>query len=271
MKEGDNQEQIKKIDIFGSCVTRDVFTYEIKDSIKLGEYIARQSVTTIFASPVVYEDREIEKLDSNFQKRMLRNDLEKTTFEKLRTSRGDFIVIDFIDERFHTVKFRDTYLTYSAELMMSEYLEGKKYYVLDKRKWLNRHIVFKMHDKIAMFAEELEKIYGKRGIIIHRAMIKDEYLDDKRCLQKFPKPYLEDNKKTNELLNDMYNELEKKLTKPHVIDISDLYYADEKNKWGLATMHYQEEYYLDVAKKIKEIIQMKKPPNVKPSGSDKSS
>lgn len=254
MIEGDNQDQIKKIDIFGSCVTRDVFTYGIKDRIKLGEYIARQSVTTIFASPVVYEDREIERLGSNFQKRMLRNDLEKTTFEKLKTSKGDFIVIDFIDERFHTVKFRDTYLTYSAELMMSEYLVGKKYHILDKRKWFNRHIIFKIHEKIAMFAEELERIYGERGIIIHRAMIKDEYLDNKGCLQKFSKPYLEDNKRTNELLNDMYNELEKKLANPYVIDISNLYYADEKNKWGLATMHYQEEYYLNVLAEIEKII-----------------
>ena len=64
---------------------------------------------------------------------MLKNDLEKTTFKKLKTSKGDFIVIDFIDERFHKIKVRNTYLTYSAELMMIEYLAGKKYHVLYKR------------------------------------------------------------------------------------------------------------------------------------------
>ncbi len=254
MREEDNHDQVKKVDIFGSCVTRDVFAYGIKDSIKLGEYIARQSITTIFADPVIYEEREIDRLDSSFQKRMLKNDLEKTTFKKLKTSKGDFIVIDFIDERFHTIKVRNTYLTYSAELMMSEYLAGKKYHVLDKRKWFYKNIVFKLHDKIAMFAEELEKIYGTSGIIIHRAMIKDEYLDSKGRLQKFSKPYLEDNKRTNELLNDMYHEMENKLIHPHVIDIAHLYYADERNKWGLATMHYQKEYYLDVAKRVIEIV-----------------
>ena len=55
MREEDNHDQVKKVDIFGSCVTRDVFAYGIKDSIKLGEYIARQSITTIFADPVIYE------------------------------------------------------------------------------------------------------------------------------------------------------------------------------------------------------------------------
>ncbi|EOS30679.1 hypothetical protein C807_02220 [Lachnospiraceae bacterium 28-4] len=254
MREGDNSDYIKKIDIFGSCVTRDIFNYGMNSSVKVGEYIARQSITTIFASPVTYEEREIDRLNSSFQKRMLKNDLEKTTFEKLKTSKGDFIVIDFIDERFHTIKFRNTYLTYSAELMMSEYLTGKKYSVLDKRKWFNKNVVFQLRHKVAMFAEELEKIYGADSIIIHRATIKDEYLDKQGNLQKFSKPYLEDNKKTNELLNDMYDELEKKLINPHVINVADLYYADEKNKWGLATMHYQEEYYLDVAKRVGEIV-----------------
>lgn len=254
MKEGDKHDQVKKLDIFGSCVTRDVFAYGMRDSVKLGEYIARQSVTTIFAAPVIYEEGEIERLNSSFQKRMLKNDLEKTTFSKLQSSKGDYIVIDFIDERFYTIKFRNTYLTYSAELMMSGYLEGKKYRVLDKRKWFNKNLVFRLYDKIALFAKELENIYGEGGIIIHRAMIKDEYLDRQGKLQKFSKPYLEDNKKTNELLNNMYNELEKNLAKPYIIDVADSYYADEKNKWGLATMHYQEEYYLDVAKKIEKII-----------------
>lgn len=254
MRKGDNSEHIKKIDIFGSCVTRDIFAYGMNTSVKVGEYIARQSVTTIFASPVTYQEREIERLNSSFQKRMLKNDLEKTTFEKLKTSKGDFIIIDFIDERFHTVKLGNTYLTYSAELMMSEYLTEKKYRVLDKRKWFNKNVVFKLRDKIAMFAEELEKIYGADNIIIHRAMIKDEYWDNQGILQKFSKPYLEDNKKTNELLNDMYDELEKKLINPHVINVASLYYADEKNKWGLATMHYQEEYYLAVARRVEEIV-----------------
>lgn len=254
MREEDKRDQIKKVDIFGSCVTRDVFACGMKDSIKLGEYIARQSVTTIFADPVAYEENEIGGLSSSFQKRMLKNDLEKTTFAKLRSSKGDFIVIDFIDERFHTIKLQNTYLTYSAELMMSEYLAKRKYRVLDKRKWLNKNIILRLYDKIAMFAEELERIYGESGIIIHRAMIKDEYLDSERCIQKFSKPYLEDNKRTNELLDNMYNELRKKLKNPYIIDVSGSYYADEKNKWGLATMHYQEEYYLDVARRIEEIV-----------------
>lgn len=254
MREGDNDEEVKKIDIFGSCVTRDVFAYGTKDDIRLGEYIARQSVITVFASPIIYDDREIDKLDSNFQKRMLKNDLDKSTFYKLKASNGDYVIVDFIDERFHVVKIQNTYLTYSAELMMSEYLLGKRYRVLDKRTWFNKNFRFKLYDKIAIFAEKLEKIYGVGRVIVHRAMVKDEYLDAERNIQKFSKPYLEDNKKTNELLDYMYNELVRRLFNPHIIDIADLYYADEKNKWGLATMHYQKEYYLNVLEEIEKVL-----------------
>lgn len=39
-----------------------------------------------------------------------------------------------------------------------------------------------------------------------------------------------------------------------VIDISQNYHADENHKWGLSTMHYQPEYYKDVAKEIEKIV-----------------
>lgn len=41
----------------------------------------------------------------------------------------------------------------------------------------------------------------------------------------------------------MYNFLEKTFKTPIIIDICHGFYADEKNKWGLATMHYCPEYY----------------------------
>lgn len=244
----------EKMDIFGSCVTRDVFTYDNEKEITLGEYIARQSILTVFSSPLCWKEEEMGKICSDFQKRMLRNDFEKSTFDKLRTSKGNYIVVDLIDERFHLAKVQNTYLTYSTELMISEYLERKKYKKIDKRNWLNRDVLLKTKEKIGRFAEELEKIYGVGRIILHRVMLKDEYVDKNGDIKRFPKQYLEDNKRINDYLSYMYDELAGKILKPYMIDVTDLYYADERNKWGLATMHYQEEYYVDVLMKIKKII-----------------
>lgn len=253
MGDGDNLNKVTKIDIFGSCVTRDVLAIGCTKKLNLGEYIARQSIATVFCPPLFYDDDEI-KINSNFQRRMLKNDFEKTTLDKLKLSNGEYIVVDFIDERFHIVEIQNTYLTHSSELAISEYLVGKKHRIIDKRIWFNRSIVLNLNEKIARFANELEKIYGIGRIIIHRAMLRNEYLDKKRKIQKFSKPYLEDNKKTNELLDHMYNELRKRLSKPYIIDIADSYYADETNKWGLSTMHYQKEYYLEISRKLEEII-----------------
>lgn len=243
----------KKVDIFGSCVTRDIFSFMNNDKIKLGEYIARQSVVTVYTNPIHCDKKEISGISSDFQKRILRNDFEKTTFNKFRLSKGDYIVVDFIDERYRIVKVNHTYLTYSNELAISGYLSDKKYKILDK-KIGSIKILYLSCKKIESFAKELEDIYGSGKIIIHKAMMKDEYLDKDRNIQLFQKPYLEDNKRKNALLEYMYGELACKLSDPHIIDTGDLYYADEANKWGLSTMHYQKEYYMHVSREIEKIV-----------------
>ena len=63
-------------------------------------------------------------------------------------------------------------------------------------------------------------------------MLKDEYVDKNGDIKRFPKQYLEDNKRTNDYLSYMYDELAGKILKPYMIDVTDLYYADERNKWG---------------------------------------
>lgn len=243
-----------KIDIFGSCVTRDVFSYIQKTGLRCGEYIARQSIVSAFAPKLPFTEEDLAELDSTFQKRMVKNDFEKTAFDKLEDSKGDYLIVDFIDERFHIVQIGRTYITYSAELMLSKYLEGKNYKIIDKRKWINKNVVLDLKKQIAMFAEKIEDIYGKGRVIIHRAKLKDNYLDQNGNKQKFLKPFIEDNKKTNELLEYMYDELEKRLVEPYVIDVADSYLADETNKWGLSTMHYQEEYYVEVLRRVKDIV-----------------
>jgi hypothetical protein len=83
-----------KIDFFGSCVSRDVFNFCHESSLKVGTYIARTSLFSLFYTPLAYDDVNMD-LSSNFQKRMVENDMFKTTFSKLKLSDSSYIAVYF--------------------------------------------------------------------------------------------------------------------------------------------------------------------------------
>lgn len=58
------------------------------------------------------------------------------------------------------------------------------------------------------------------------------------------------------MLKYMYDFTEKYVKRLKVIDISDKYSADENHKWGLAPMHYQQEYYYEAAKLIRKYMKI---------------
>lgn len=104
-----------KIDVFGGCVSRDVFNFCHESSLKVGTYIARTSLFSLFYTPLAYNDVNID-LSSNFQKRMVENDIFKTTFSKLKLSDSSYILVDFVGSvRFRLAKIGSTYVTYSSE------------------------------------------------------------------------------------------------------------------------------------------------------------
>lgn len=234
-------------DIFGSCVSRDIFEYEEAQELLCKEYIARQSVVSALSDPISIDETELATLTSNFQKKLVLNDFKKTTFQKLKDSSSNYLVVDFIDERFRLVELGESYLTQSAELITSKYLENKTYTLVDKRKW-DKAILCA---NVEAFADKISGIYKKGHIFIHKAKMMDKYIGKDQEIHSFSKTIIKDNSETNSMLEVMYECLEKELDKPYTIDISDKYYADENHKWGLAVMHYQKEYYQEVALKIK--------------------
>lgn len=105
-----------KIAIFGSCVSRD--TVEAIPEAEVVHYIARHSVMSLLA-PHGEDKIDLNGLSSNFQKRMVTNDLRGSGLEKILEAEGipDIVLIDLIDERRGFWKFPDeTNMTNSLEL-----------------------------------------------------------------------------------------------------------------------------------------------------------
>ncbi|MGJ5723410.1 DUF6270 domain-containing protein [Brevibacterium sp. H602] len=104
------------IAIFGSCVSRD--TAEVMSDVHVVEYVARQSVVSLIARHGS-SMRELERLQSPFQQKMVTGDLMGNGAARLILAReeADVVLIDLVDERRGFWLFPDnTVMTNSIEV-----------------------------------------------------------------------------------------------------------------------------------------------------------
>lgn len=106
-------ERSPRIDIWGSCVSRD--TLEHMPDVAVGEYIARQSAI-VTLGPAAALDVPLELLGSNFQRRMITGDQKADVAERLEASAPALVLVDLIDERRGVWRFPgNRFLTNSVE------------------------------------------------------------------------------------------------------------------------------------------------------------
>lgn len=88
-----------KVFILGSCISRDPFEIADKTDFAVVNYYARTSLASLAAAPFV-DEKILEGIKSNWQRRMVRADMQKSVFSALETANFDLLLIDLIDERF---------------------------------------------------------------------------------------------------------------------------------------------------------------------------
>jgi len=93
-----------KIFLFGSCVTRDIFSgnfFNGKDNITIDYSFSRISLISLNSLPLNIDVSGIELIGPH-QRRALADDLNKTVYPFMSNRKGkDVLLIDFVDERFH--------------------------------------------------------------------------------------------------------------------------------------------------------------------------
>ena len=262
--EDNNISGMITVNIFGSCVSRDVLEVQQERKISLRNYIARESIVSAIARPVLLETDRL-NLVSNFQKNMVIHDFQKDVFELFEMNRSDIVLIDLIEERFPIAEIDDSYVTYSNELMTSGYIDAPKLIRWQKKiypiHWLGEKKGDKwkigkmnMDNVIVEFAQRLLSLYHPNQIIIHEVYLSDYYLNLDKRVCFFPKNHLRNNKQMNEKYEYMYRRLERCIPGVQVINCSKSYMADENHKWGLSPMHFQKEYYEKVLEEINKIV-----------------
>lgn len=286
---------LPSISIYGSCASRDVFSLTQDKHFELKAYIARQSIISAVA-PRIPEGALSLHNPSSFRQRAVECDLQKTAFEMLRQSKSDYLLIDLIDERFPLLPLFGSYVTASNEFYEIVPAQYRSTNSVDKHIENGKLYLGPVctESAIQAFCERLQEIYRCDQVILHQAMFVDRYWSDtnrsyatlstqeresngtvKGIYQgirakangfilkfgrkkRFAKHYLASNHRLNAILETMYSRIQFYLPGVHVIRELDGIAADENHKWGLAPMHYEQDYYRRVLSRLYEIAGLPK-------------
>lgn len=225
-----------KVAIFGSCVSRDAFSLHPHPELELCEYLARSSMASAFHDKVA-SDHWLDclpRIESDFQRRMVASDLQKTASHTLAKSQADAVMVDLIDERFRVVRKGMAVATWSSEFSRM---------ALDPMTF-DEVMAFDSDEKMAMWrlgAKKFSQAIGSRLLVINRVFWSGTSTDNVQPASSV------DVERANACLQCMYDELSglaEQSTKVAVIEYPpDLLVADPGHKWGRSPFHFVPEYY----------------------------
>ena len=234
----------RRFAIFGSCVSGDIFRLH-RDLGELVSYHSRCSLLSLMSSPLEFGDDDFD-WPSNFARRAVKADFEKTFFDDLEASKCDTLIVDFVDERWDLLRLCDSMVTCSANLMKMgvDRLTRRGFARLARSDARTQGL---WRDACARFAATLRERLPDLQVVLHRVLgaYRCRNGEEFRELEPFAdgipleivNPMLED-------CNACFRSHMESLLE---LDLPQTYAADKNHIWGISPFHFEERYYKDAA------------------------
>lgn len=241
------------ISVFGSCVSRDVFEFDA--NLSLGTYLARQSLISAVSPPVSIDIHQIE-LDSDFQRRQVCHDIAKTAFKELSEFGDGWLLLDFFEERHPLAMYKDTIVTRSPEFCKSG-LSADDAVPYEIGKGVNSVVAgYPIDFWLDRFFQKIIAIFPSHRIILNRVYLTDYYKDENRAVLMFDQDVCAYNKRINRKLDYLYNAVKAYFVNCTTIDLrAEGYTASATHRWGLASTHYEDAFYKDLAQRLRMVTE----------------
>lgn len=242
------------INILGSCVCRDIFHYDYDNKYKIKNYISFVSPISNNSNPI-FLPNELNVDDwqgSNWNKRNVFYDLTKSCFDKFKNDKSDWFVFDIVDIRKELYQFKNSYIT-----EIQTFLDNKSIIIKDASiKKLSPFLVSNdfINSALDNLVNNILQIYNKNNVIFIAENLCSKYISKTGEICEFKNSdYILKLKQlidyANEYITKNYYD------KLHIIKIDDVL-CDENNIWGLYPLHYTENTYISVLKKINNTIKL---------------
>lgn len=235
---------MRKIAIIGSCVSRDILNIENSNKYFLPcEYIPRSSLASWFSSQP-FDDNYTEKLQSDFQRRVVRTDILKQQIKKLTDANADIILIDLIDERFDLIKTDSGLCTLSDELRSTGVLRNLQCNTI--RSGSNEFISLWIEGwkKMLHFfinKQNIKNVYLNKVYWANQTKSGENFISTKERIES-----------QNRFLDKLYDVIKAYLPERQIIEFNrDIFIGADEHRWGKSPFHYVESYYATAFEELK--------------------
>lgn len=250
---------MKRIAIFGSCISRDSFNSSFNPNYKdfFDLSVFQNQVT--FLSIMSHRTQEISVSDStlksNYDKQTLKAEMNNDFFDKLSIEKPDFLIIDlFADVYFGAVDLgENNYFTDNVKYFhIPEFKNYRKMKPYDE--FSTYFSIWK--EKAALFFEKLRLLSPNTKIFIVNTLFMDTF-EDGTSLNEVRR---EKNIMAFDItiLNMIYSSMLNHVTQNFKVDVLDMtaatYRLDKQHPWGQLYVHYESKYYHDFFNKLQKIM-----------------
>jgi hypothetical protein len=237
---------LRRISIFGSCITRDVFRL-FPDDAEIASYHSRSSLISVMSPALDVDDAGME-WRSNFARKVVLADFRKTFFDDLEAAAPEFLIIDLMSERFDLFRATGTYVTRSWDLVCSRF-DARCGYRLERVSRETEAMHETWLEQTRRFAHVLRSRFPGLPVILHKAYWTPLYHDG-TAVRRFSREWRSWISRRNDMLDACHVHLEEVLPGLATVEPRQTYVADPGHLWGLGSSHYEPGYYEDVREQL---------------------
>lgn len=242
-----------RVAVLGSCVTRDLFEFDVPRLLgtDIPLYISRATAASIMGQAITKEMLPAGYVipESGFDARRFSHDLNKTQLSSLTQVEWDALLVDFVDERHATFVYEDMALTFSTHSagLISEWLKQGVGQLLTPSKLNAYQRAIRAASSLGHY---LKTVMKDRPLILHPATLATHYLHS-----GVPTPFPEETQKKIKLFNLYLRGVYEAFLQASQAEIlspinKQLHVAGGKHKWDLQPYHYDQGYYLDIGEQL---------------------
>ncbi|MDO5521298.1 MAG: DUF6270 domain-containing protein [bacterium] len=248
------------INIHGSCVSRDIFNFDKEERFRVKKYVGRVSMVSTYFPAIKYPEQDTNDTNGSWENRMLKIDAQKDLFNIL-SDKGDYLVIDLMDELWDLMKVSKdntiTCMTYSQVLRRSDMAEvlarGKNRRIIHTNEMPEDLLEIYVHQ----YCRRILAIYSPEQIIINETYPVKKYLNTNNEVVFFEGDRLRKVEENINKLEYFYKKLRHYFKGCHIIEMPKDAMACENHRWGLASNHYTDDFYIERLNQIIQIAEQK--------------
>lgn len=240
------------IAILGSCVTRDAFVLPRGQKYRLPTYVARTSFISITAPPISIADGTING-PHQFDVQCLEHDFRKTAIETMLSRGLDYVILDFVDERFDLMRIAGSLVTDSRY--------ARDYGVIDNNQLVVEGTIPRVDPattdmwkrSCVEVAQQLLARLRPEQIILHSCKLASEYISGGER-KTFVGYYADLTSSFNPIFAEYEAFFLSQVPGCRMIRLADdLVLGDEDHRWKLQPFHYVPGYYEAFLDQLAEI------------------